>query len=438
MLKTTLLAAALFAASALNCQAATTLSGLELLSTDATGRAATTGGGTIWTTQPGGGPAKIWVIAGGPDDPFINGPANTAAHIDRFLTNGTHRFTIYAAPGNESSHYGLNLFFNGIGATPGISVFAPPHRSSSVPVPEFAAHGSQTLNLAGVLVPGAKTLQFVDGQTTITLTSYFFALPTVHGLDRVGPQVATKDGRLDFLGAFTLEVAGAARLPRISSNGVVHAASFGQKVAPGSLITIFGSDLTSGTASPIGTPLPTTLLNTQVTVAGRAIPLTYVSPGQINAQLPYETPLGPQRVIVVSETVASPPAQVTVVPTAPGIFQFGENRAVVQNQDASVNTAANPAKTGSYIVAYLTGGGELDFAVPTGSPAGSDPLSRTRFPAFATINGVPANVLFAGMTPTFIGLMQVNIEVPPLPPGTYPLVISINGVDSNGPMITVN
>ena len=109
-----LAAAALCAAAAFSLQAATTLSGLELLSTDATGRAATTGGGTIWTTQPGGGPAKIWVIDGGADDAFINGPAATQSNIDRLLTNGRHQFTIYAAPGTDNTYFGLNLFFNGL------------------------------------------------------------------------------------------------------------------------------------------------------------------------------------------------------------------------------------------------------------------------------------------------------------------------------------
>jgi len=117
------------------------------------------------------------------------------------------------------------------------------------------------------------------------------------------------------------------------------------------------------------------------------MPLTYVSATQINAQVPYDTPLSVQEVVVRSDGATSPIATVNVAPVAPGIFQFGANRAVVQNDDYSVNTADNPAKTGSYVIAYLTGAGEVGNPVAT---------------------GMPASAAFAGLTPSFVGLTQVN------------------------------
>jgi uncharacterized protein (TIGR03437 family) len=110
---------------------------------------------------------------------------------------------------------------------------------------------------------------------------------------------------------------------------------------------------------------------------------------------------------------------------------------VVQNADYSVNNADNPATANSYVIAYLTGAGRTDNAVGSGAAAGAEPLSRPRGPVTATIADMPADVAFGGLTPGFVGLMQVNMKVPNLQPGTYPLVITVNGEKSNAAMITV-
>jgi uncharacterized protein (TIGR03437 family) len=128
---------------------------------------------------------------------------------------------------------------------------------------------------------------------------------------------------------------------------------------------------------------------------------------------------------------------VKVTSAAPGIFEYGNNRAVVQNDDFSLNSESSGAVAGSYIVAYLTGSGPLDNPVQTGVPAPSAPLSRPLGAVTASLNGVPAEVAFAGLTPGFVGLMQVNAKVPSLPPGTYPLVVSIAGQWSNSALVTV-
>jgi uncharacterized protein (TIGR03437 family) len=79
----------------------------------------------------------------------------------------------------------------------------------------------------------------------------------------------------------------------------------------------------------------------------------------------------------------------------------------------------------------------VDNPVATGSSAGSSPLSRHKATVTATINGTMADIAFAGLTPQFIGLTQLNLKVPALPAGTYPMVISVNGQTSNAAMITV-
>jgi uncharacterized protein (TIGR03437 family) len=226
--------------------------------------------------------------------------------------------------------------------------------------------------------------------------------------------------------------------PRVSSGGVVNAASFLPAIAPGSLITVFGSDLASTTASASSTPLPQTLGGLSITVNGRAIPLVYASPTQINAQMPYEIAPGPATLIVYARGVAGDPVPITVGRSAPGIFQWGDKRAVVQNQDFSLNTPQKPAAVGSVIVAYLTGQGALDNAVTTGAAAPANPLSKAALPVAATLGGKPADVLFAGLTPGFVGLLQVNLKVPGLGAGDHPLVITLGGVASNPALVAVS
>ena len=208
-------------------------------------------------------------------------------------------------------------------------------------------------------------------------------------------------------------------------------------VAPGSIATLFGALMASSTASAASTPLPTTLGGATVTVNGRAAPLFYASPTQINLQIPYETAVGQASVVVTVDGVAGQPAQVTIARASPGIFVYGTNRAVVHNQDFSVNAADNPAKVGSAIIVYLTGGGPMDNPVPTGVPGPSSPLSRVTAEASATIGGRTAQILFLGHTPGLVGVVQANLQVPEAPAGDHPLILTIAGNRSNGPLITV-
>jgi len=139
--------------------------------------------------------------------------------------------------------------------------------------------------------------------------------------------------------------------------------------------------------------------------------------------------------------VASSPASVTVAAAAPGIFVYGNNWAVVLNQDYSLNGPSNPAKAGSYVMLYGTGAGAVNPAVPTGSaaPASPSPLS-TVTNVTATIQGVPAvpaTVTFQGLAPGFVGLLQVNLQVPALPSGAYLIQITAGGVKSNSAWIAV-
>lgn len=189
--------------------------------------------------------------------------------------------------------------------------------------------------------------------------------------------------------------------------------------------------------SASSTPLPTTLGGAILTINGRPAPLFYVSPSQINAQLPNETLPGTATAVLSVAGAVSSPVSFPVTPVNPGIFIFGNSRAVVQNQDFSVNDAPRPAPVASVITAYLTGIGPVDNPVPTGVVTPTSPLARPTLQAGATIGGQNAEILFLGLTPGLVGVAQANLRVPPLASGHYSLVITIGGVASNGPLVSV-
>jgi uncharacterized protein (TIGR03437 family) len=209
---------------------------------------------------------------------------------------------------------------------------------------------------------------------------------------------------------------------------------------PGSVFVIFGTDLATKDAQAISVPLPTTLLTTKVTVNGKAVPLFYVSSGQINAQMPWEIPGGAVASVVVNNGTSTSNAAAVYVPATgtPGISIYSTNRAVVTNSDGSVNSPSSPASVGDEVVAWFTGGGPVQAAgtLVTGAPA-PDGLSPITGTYTVTVGTVQASVDYIGLTPGAIGLYQVNFVVPSIAKGTYPVQINIAGQVSNKPVITV-
>jgi len=141
---------------------------------------------------------------------------------------------------------------------------------------------------------------------------------------------------------------------------------------------------------------------------------------------------------VVSNALASVPVSLQINSAGPGIFTYAPNNAVAQNQDGTVNSPNNPAAAGTALTVYATGQGALDNPVATGSVAVGSPFSRPLLPGTVTIGDQPAILLFAGMTPGLVGVMQVNLVIPALPPGQYPMTITVGSVASNSPIVTIN
>jgi uncharacterized protein (TIGR03437 family) len=168
------------------------------------------------------------------------------------------------------------------------------------------------------------------------------------------------------------------------------------------------------------------------------MPLLYVSPTQINAQVPFEVPPGTMTIVAISNGIESAPVTVEVSGTGPGIFLLQSAHAAATNLDGSVNSSSSPVQAGSYVSVYFTGQGAFDNPNADGAAAPLAPLSWTVADTTATVAGTDTTVTFSGATPLFAGLSQVNLVVPAgLAPGEYPVVITVGGVKSNSGTISV-
>jgi len=245
-----------------------------------------------------------------------------------------------------------------------------------------------------------------------------------------------------------LFVAGAAAVyaqtPVVSPGGVSNAASGVSPVTPGSLVSIYGTNLASGLAQADSIPLSTTLNNVSVTFNGVAAPLLFVSTGQINAQLPWNVlssgTTGSANVVVTRNNQPSAAQTLQVGPFSPGVFAIN-NIAVAINPDGSIAAPAGaipgvttrPAKIGdpNGLIIYCTGLGAVDNPVANGA-ASSDKLRTATTIPTVMIGGKAATVIFAGLSPQFVGVNQINVSIPPGTPtgNAVPLQLVLGSVTS--------
>lgn len=265
----------------------------------------------------------------------------------------------------------------------------------------------------------------------------------VNGQTQLLPRAISVDGAnnaylLTLSGLSIVPLATAApRAPSFRSNSVVNGASYSPQLAPGSLISIFGSNL-SGSDSASAVPLPTSMGGVCVTANEIAIPLLYTSDNQINAQLPTELNAGRVTLTVRSTDLGlvSQGVQVQVSAAAPGVFSMdlnGERRALLyHSRDFSLVTPDHPARRDEVLVLYATGLGAVRPAVPSGQAGGSNPLSPTTQNVSVRIGFSEYTVLYAGLAPGFVGTYQINIYVPGdrQQGDDLPVIISTGGVSS--------
>ncbi len=213
-------------------------------------------------------------------------------------------------------------------------------------------------------------------------------------------------------------------------SSVVNALSFTTPVSPGMIMAVYGTQLANSTKAAAGLPLTNSLDGVSVTVNGWPAPLYYISPGQLNIQVPYEVGAGPA-VLGVNNNGQVGGIQFQLSPAAPGILTF----------NGSVYPGS-PAKAGGFATMYLTGAGELSQPLPSGvSMSASVPASSLPVPLLplnVLVGGSPALVQFAGATAGVVGLIQVNFVVPPtVNAGVQSVVAIVGGYPSAPANLTV-
>jgi len=312
-----------------------------------------------------------------------------------------------------------------------------------VPLP-VANGGNGTLTVSGATASGGAwlTASVTDGAVKVkadptSLSSGFYDGAVALASNAANTPVSV---------AVQLEVQ-ASGAPLADFGGVVDAASFDSPVAGGALVSLFGSQLATAVAQATAIPLPTALSDTSVLVNNVPAPLIFVSPGQINFQMPWNVS-GTAVVRVERQGQRGNTVSAAIARRAPGLFVLRGTYGAVQNASRGsgfpvpdiplfADIAKAPARPGDVLIIYASGAGPVNPAATTGAASGADPLSTVSDPprvAFGRgIAGPFAVPLFVGLTPGFVGLYQINVQVPaglPVNPRT-PVRLDIGNVASN-------
>lgn len=234
----------------------------------------------------------------------------------------------------------------------------------------------------------------------------------------------------------SINVGGAAG-STLQSNGILNAASLESgSVAPGELITLIGSGIGPAISLQAASSDTSTLMGSiSVLFDEKPAPLLYVSPNQINAIVPYG--ISGQDVTQVSITRGGQEIAGLSLPAStasPAIFTLdasGVGAAAILNQDSTLNSPLNPAAPGSIVMMFANGGGQTD-------PPGVDGqitfgvLPRPELPVSVQIDGMDAEVLYAGAAPGLVaGVLQVNSRLPEkVRSGSVPITLRIGSASS--------
>lgn len=276
----------------------------------------------------------------------------------------------------------------------------------------------------GSTLLGSGTLSDSAGRATATLS-----LPATQLNSGLNLVTARYNGDSGFNTAASTAVAisvGAAT--GIVISGAVNAASFKPVVAPGMILAVFGKFLAGAAQSAGVVPLPTTLGGVTATIGGTATPLYYVSPDQINLQVPYGMSAGAVTLRVTYNGQTATTA-LTIAATAPGIFTFGNGGPVPDQM----------ARRGQTITLYTTGEGTATPTLVTGSLPNSTTTPRPSGTVAVTVGGIPATIAYLGVPPWAIGVTQVNYTIPANAPlGVASVVVTVGGVASAPVLLAIN
>ena len=224
----------------------------------------------------------------------------------------------------------------------------------------------------------------------------------------------------------------AVAVPFISK--VVSAADGASSVASGGLMSVLGTNLSATSLATSAIPLPTVLNDSCLIVNGQPVPLLYVSPAQVNAQMPAQAG-GNVSVSMHTPGGVSNTFVANVLPGAPAVFHSATSGdltnipTVVRFSNGLVVTSTNPVHRGDILTIYLTGLGAVNPPVADGAPAPLDPLSTTVVQPSVQIGGAGCPVFFSGLVPGYVGLYVINVSVPSSTPQglSVPLTITQGG-----------
>jgi uncharacterized protein (TIGR03437 family) len=259
----------------------------------------------------------------------------------------------------------------------------------------------------------------------------------------------------------TLKVTSFSRLEAAQANtpvaffgGVVNNATFEPDLqAPGGIAAVFGDGFATGTpAQPTTLPLPTEVESTRVLVNDKAAPLYYVSANQINFQVPYDTPTGTAIVRVERGGQRGNPVSMQIGRSSPRLLRLTVNdHGIAVNQDGSFpiprtpGLNSRPARVGETLTMYAIGFGQTDPPVQSGAAAPVSPLGNAPG-RFRVLFGTPGpfagpievTPLYAGLTPNFVGLYQVNVTIPEnAPRGNAVPVSLVSDEDGTSNRVTI-
>ncbi|HWE50080.1 MAG TPA: putative Ig domain-containing protein [Bryobacteraceae bacterium] len=318
-------------------------------------------------------------------------------------------------------------------------------QSTGLPVPLslylFDDCGAPVLNAqAGV--------DFSNGDPSLTLTQvgstgiYWGTWTPLNAASQAAVSArATAPGLTAAATQVTGEVTGSS-IPTLTEGGTVHVfdSVVGAALSPGTIVEIYGSNLAAQSSPATTVPLPLSLGGASVTIGGYPAPLYYAGPNQIDAQIPVElTKSGRYQVVVASGGGQSTPGTIATAPVSPGIAAYGNGAVIAQHADYSLVTESSPAAPGEYVVIYLSGMGLTNAVVADGAASPSDPLGKPLTVPTLTLNGISIPIYFAGLTPGYVGLYQMNFQIPAGTPNRdLSLVVSQNGQTSNSTVLPVH
>jgi uncharacterized protein (TIGR03437 family) len=287
--------------------------------------------------------------------------------------------------------------------------------------------GSVSFSINGSSL-GSAVLSGSAGTATATLAVNGSQLPL-----GTGAITATYDNTNSAPVTVSVTASGSGGIVTPAIAGVANGASFGATFAPGSILSVFGSQLSASPQSASATPLPISMLGVAALVNGIAAPLYYVSASQLNVQIPYETPTGGTATLSVNNNGQVTTRSFAVTNAAPGIF--------TDSTGAVVPTST--VAPGQEFAFYITGAGAVSPAIATGAaPTASTATANLPKPVqttTVTIGGATATIDFIGIPPGLVGVTQINVQVPGgIAAGAQPVVVTVGGVASAPATVRIN